>query len=109
LFNYGLNKKEDFTAQDLKVYNPSMLQDAKRDLLVRLINMYTLRGMDVADLQQSLAKIGAKVPTGQPPLPPPVTPVTSEDQTPEKETEEIETEEPGGENPPDDLGGTGYE
>jgi len=102
LFNYGLNKKEDFSDADLRVYNPNMLQEAKRDLLVRMINMYTLRGIDVADLQANLAKISPTYPTSQPTMAttqPTITPVTSDAQ------------EPGGDegpSSPDDLGGIGY-
>jgi len=62
IINYGLNKKEDFTAEDLKVYNPMMYQQARKDFLVRLMNMYTLRGFDVKDMQAGLAKINAKIP-----------------------------------------------
>lgn len=109
LFNYGLNKKEDFTDADLRVYNPNMLQEAKRDFLVRMINMYTLRGLDVQSLQASLAKIGPTQPIAT--TQPTITPVTSETQEPGEETIEPEIEEPAPEdqNPPDDLGGMGYE
>lgn len=89
LFNYGLNRKEDFSPEDLKVYNPNMLDEARRDLLVRLINMYTLRGFDVQDLQAGLAKIGGKMPSylGQTQYATPVvTPVTEDQEKQETET-----------------------
>jgi len=119
IINYGLNKKEDFSPEDFKVYNPSLLQEARRDLLVRLINIYTLRGLDVTDMQASLAKVGAKTPVGQPVL---ATPTITPTPQPEKETTPVTddntTEETGDEDnepqPPtgpgtDDFGGTGYE
>lgn len=109
LFNYGLNKKEDFTDADLRVYNPNMLQEAKRDLLVRLINAYTLRGLDVENLQASLAKISPTYPTAQPTIAttqPTITPVTSDEQEPEEGAEEPGDDE--GPSSPDDLGGIGY-
>ena len=98
LINYGLNKKEDFSPEDFKVYNPQLLNEARADLLVRLINIYTMRGFDVQDLQVSLASVQAKIPSGQPALvtttftstTPPITPTTNVEETPVTEEGNIE-------------------
>lgn len=119
LINYGLNKKEDMSPEDLKVYNPQMYLEAKKDFLVRMINMYTMRGFEVTDLQNSLAKIQGRFPNQTAPssaitptpIPEPV--YSTEPKEEEKETEdEIEEPEDEQENTEpsdnDELDDTGY-
>ncbi len=89
LINYGINKKEDFGPNDLKVYNPNMLNEAKRDFLVRILNMYSKRGVELHDVQASLAKIQAKIPT-QPGVVTPTKP-NATPQTPTKPSDETQT------------------
>lgn len=120
LLNYGLNKKEDFNEQDLKMYNPYMYNQAKADYLIKLLDMYTRKGLDLKHIRDTLAHIQVA------PAPPtsPATQVPSQtipDQPaatgtakPEGPTEPTEPEGGGGGTPPaapggnDELGGMGY-
>lgn len=65
LLNYGINKKEEFSEHDLKVYDPLLHQNAKRDYLIQLLNLYTRRGLDLKNVRDQLAKMPVltKVPT----------------------------------------------
>lgn len=117
LLNYGLNKKEDFSEQDLKIYNPYMYNQAKADYLIKLLDMYTRKGLDLKHIRDTLAHI--QTAPAQPTSP--VTQVPSQvipDQQVTTPTEPVgpTTPEGGGEGgaPPaapggnDELGGMGY-
>lgn len=118
LLNYGLNKKEDFTEADLKIYNPYMYQRAKADYLIKLIDMYTRKGLDLKNMHDALAKVQAKIPQASSPLTQipsqqiPDQPVTAKPTGPTKP--EGGEEGGGGGTPPatpggnDELGGMGY-
>jgi hypothetical protein len=86
LVNYGINKPEDFTAADFKLFDPKRWADAKSDYLVRLMNMYTRRGVKLTSVQNTLAKI--KTPTLPTPPVAPGKPAVDIKPTPEKEKEE---------------------
>ena len=66
-----------------------MLNEAKRDFLVRILNMYSKRGVELHDVQASLAKIQAKIPT-QPGVVTPTKP-NATPQTPTKPSDETQT------------------
>lgn len=100
VINYGLNKPEDFSESDMKVYNPNLYLAAKRDFFIKILNTYTRRGVDVANVKNALAKVEAKMPQQveqkERPVEQPETVVSPEPIEPEIP----ETPEGGGEGPP---------
>lgn len=57
LINYGLNKPEDFNENDLKIYNPQLYLQAKKEWLVRIMDLYSRRGVDFKAVQDQFAKV----------------------------------------------------
>jgi hypothetical protein len=57
LINYGLNKPEDFNENDLKIYNPQLYLQAKKEWLVRIMDLYSQRGVDFKAVQDQFAKV----------------------------------------------------
>lgn len=57
LINYGLNKPEDFTEQDLRIYNPTLYLQAKKDWLVKLMDLYSKRGVDFQAIRDQFATV----------------------------------------------------
>jgi hypothetical protein len=57
LINYGLNKPEDFSENDLKIYNPQLYLQAKKEWLVRLMDLYSRRGVDFKAVRDQFAKV----------------------------------------------------
>ena len=65
LINYGLNQETDFTEAEKNFYNNKELyEQARKDFLIRMLNMATGRGATMLKLQDSLAK-----PIGKPMAP----------------------------------------
>jgi hypothetical protein len=90
-----LNPPEAYSPDDMKVYDPMLYFNAKREWLVRIMNIYSRRGVDFDKVRDSLAQVDAKievanvaartVPTETPETPPVETP--EEEVTPEEGTE----------------------
>ncbi len=84
LINYGLNKAEDFQSYDMRVYNPQLLEEAKRDFIIRILNMYSRRGVELKSVQNAFAKIQKQIPKP--------TPEAIKDQTEEKTPQRVSDE-----------------
>jgi len=67
----------------MRVYNPNLLKEAKSDFLIRILNMYSRRGVELASVQQAFAKIHTVIP--KPPTP---TPPIPEENKPDRVTDE---------------------
>ena len=81
LVNYGINKPEDFTANNMRLFDPARYAAAKKDFLVRLMNIYTRRGVQLKSVQDKLAKIN-------------VTPAPVSSVAPGKPAVDVKPEEP---------------
>lgn len=57
LINYGINKPEEFTEQDLRIYNPTLYLQAKKDWLVKLMDLYSKRGADFQAIRDQFATV----------------------------------------------------
>lgn len=60
LVNYGINKPGDYGVNDMRLFDPKRLAEAKKDFLVRFLDLYTHRGIQLKNTQETLAKIQSK-------------------------------------------------
>jgi hypothetical protein len=55
LINYGLHKKEYYDNQPDSIRNNTMLLKAQRDMMMKMFNLFSRRGVEMQALQASLA------------------------------------------------------
>lgn len=58
LINYGFNSPDSFTELDLSQNNKVLFEAAGKDLFIKLLNMYTGRGVQMQAVEDSLATVG---------------------------------------------------
>lgn len=56
LINYGLNRKEEFTELELQMQDKQLFIQAKADFFMKMLNLYTGRGVQKTTLENSFAK-----------------------------------------------------
>jgi len=80
LINYGLNNEEDFSDLEKSFQNKQMFEQARRDIIMKLINLYTGRGVKLNTLKNKFATTMN--------VPPPKTNVGPTPTEPEEPTED---------------------
>lgn len=59
LINYGLNKASEFSIDDMKDSDQMQFGIAQRDLIIKIMNLYTGGGTKLSDFRQTFATIPA--------------------------------------------------
>jgi len=91
LINYGLNKEEDFTELEKNFADKDLYKKATQDLIIKTLNLYSKRGVELKNVQDSFAK-----PTVEQPV--------EKDTTPKVTSAQIPTAKP-----KEDKGGSGLD
>lgn len=60
LINYGLNDESEFSEMELKGMNKQIFDQAQKDLMVKMMNMYSGRGVKMAEAEDQFATIPEK-------------------------------------------------
>jgi len=55
LINYGLNSPEDFTQLELSMQDKQLYEKARRDFLIKMLNLYSGRGVKKAAIENTFA------------------------------------------------------
>lgn len=63
LVNYGLNKKEEFLDIELKYVDKNLFNQAKKDMIVNTLNLFSKNGVNLSSVKDSYAKPPAAIPT----------------------------------------------
>lgn len=62
LVNYGLNKKEEFLDIELKYVDKNLFNQAKQDVIVNTLNLFSKKGVQLSSVNQAFAKPTPTVP-----------------------------------------------
>lgn len=62
LINYGINKASEFSIEEMKDSNQTQFSIAQRDLIIKIMNLYTGTGTKLSDFRQTFATIPKTVP-----------------------------------------------
>lgn len=56
LINYGLNNKDEFTDLELKFQDEALFRSAKADFIIKMIDLYTKRGVQKTTVEDTFAE-----------------------------------------------------
>lgn len=57
LINYGLNKASEFSMQEMSSIDKAQMQLANRDIVVKMMNFYTNKGVTLNNVRDKFAKV----------------------------------------------------